>query len=96
MREPEGVAKGFMFDWQLDVVSGWPAVATAVEGCGLEWQRLVDTATGMAVYQSPGFVLTWYEVYESSYEPLLLLGSLPAGTLAGVLPLALARNGDAR
>jgi len=57
-----------------------------------QWQALAGAAETVAVYQSPGFVLPWYEVYEPEYEPLILLGVAGDGTLAGVLPLAIRRQ----
>jgi CelD/BcsL family acetyltransferase involved in cellulose biosynthesis/predicted acetyltransferase len=83
--------------WMIDVVRGWAAVVDAVGGVARrEWERLVDESDRVAVYQSPGFVLTWYEVYDPEYEPLLLLGRSRDGALLGVMPLALPRRGGAR
>lgn len=57
-----------------------------------QWQALAEAAATVAVYQSPGFVLPWYEVYEPDYEPLILLGVAGDGTLVGILPLAIRRQ----
>ncbi len=83
--------------WEIEVVRGWSAVLDAVGGAARrEWERLVAESDRVAVYQSPGFVLAWYEVYEPAYEPLLLLGRSREGALVGVMPLALPRRGGAR
>ncbi len=83
--------------WTLEVIRGWEAVRSAVSGERLaEWEGLVDQEKKVAVYQSPGFVLTWYEVYAPQYEALLLAAFGASGRLVGVMPLAIPRDGPRR
>ena len=79
---------------RVELLRGRDAVARALTPERIsQWQALADAAETVAVYQSPGFVRAWYEIYEPDFEPLLLLGTSTDGTLAGVLPLALRREG---
>lgn len=79
---------------RVELLRGRDAVARALTHERIsQWQALADAAETVAVYQSPGFVRAWYEVYEPDFEPLLILGTSTDGTLAGVLPLALRRQG---
>jgi CelD/BcsL family acetyltransferase involved in cellulose biosynthesis len=80
-------------DLQVQLLRGRDEVAHASTPERVkQWQALAEATVGVAVYQSPGFVLPWYEVYEAEYEPLLCLGTAADGALAGVLPLALRRR----
>lgn len=78
--------------WTLEIVRGREALAAALTPeRRQEWQALADEAKQVAVFQAPGFALTWYEVYDPMYEPLLLLGVGAAGHLVGIMPLAVVR-----
>ena len=78
---------------QIDILRGPEAVRAAMTPESVTaWQGLAEEAKHVTVFQTPGFVLTWYEVYESTHEPLLVLGRGPDGRLAGVLPLAIPRG----
>ncbi|MGH7413768.1 MAG: GNAT family N-acetyltransferase [Candidatus Rokuibacteriota bacterium] len=57
-----------------------------------EWQRLAAAEDKVTVFHEPGFVLTWYDVYEPEHEPLLLIGLDELDRLMGVMPLAVPRG----
>src|SRR6185503_12988525 len=88
------VSTAVTIDLQVQLLRGRDAVVHASTPERVrQWQALAEAAAvGVAVYQSPGFVLPWYEVYDAEYEPLLCLGTAADGTLAGLLPLALRRR----
>lgn len=83
--------------FDVQVLRGQDAVRRAITPERVrQWQALMAATPAVAVYQSPGFVLPWYEVYEAEYEPLILLATAGDGTLAGVLPLAIGRRAPRR
>lgn len=57
-----------------------------------EWQLLADAEDKVTVFHGPGFVLTWYDVYQPEHEPLLLIGLDALDRLVGVMPLAVPRG----
>jgi CelD/BcsL family acetyltransferase involved in cellulose biosynthesis len=59
------------------------------------WSRLASRCPWTTVFQTPAFVLTWYEVYRSRMQPLLLLSRSEQGELQGFFPLAESGPGDA-
>jgi CelD/BcsL family acetyltransferase involved in cellulose biosynthesis len=78
--------------FQVEMLRGRDALGRAMTPERVrQWQALADATSTVVLYQSPGFVLPWYEVYEAEYEPLFLLATAADGTLAGILPLALRR-----
>jgi len=78
--------------WHIEVLRGADVARAVTRDRAREWLGLVSDAKKVAVFQSPAFVLTWYEVYQPDYEPLLVLGRWPDGRLAGVMPLAMSRH----
>ncbi len=82
-----------MDPWELELLSGWAVIAATLGAEGVRrWRRLADDAKKLTVYQSPDFVMTWYELFEREYEPLLLLGRGRDGVPVGILPLAVPRS----
>jgi CelD/BcsL family acetyltransferase involved in cellulose biosynthesis len=75
------------------VLRGGAAVRAAIgDDRRVEWQRLAAAQDKVTVFGEPGFVLTWYEVYEPEYDPLLLIGLDAADRLIGVMSLAVPRD----
>jgi CelD/BcsL family acetyltransferase involved in cellulose biosynthesis len=85
--------RGDAADCSLEVLRDAATIARALGPDAVrEWRSLAESAKKVTVFQAPDFVLTWYEVYEPDYEPLLILGRWPDGRLAGVMPLATSRQ----
>lgn len=79
--------------WRLEVLRGAAAVRGGTSADRrAEWQRLADAEDKVTVFHEPGFVLTWYDVYEPEHEPLLLIGLDALDRLVGVMPLAVPRT----
>ncbi len=53
-----------------------------------DWEELLTKCPWATVYQSPKFVLPWYEAYKETSEPVLVFG-FENGRLAGLFSLAL-------
>ena len=77
----------------LRVVRGRQDLLATITGERLgEWSSLAADQRKVTVFQTPGFVLSWYEAYESLYEPLVLLGLDSEERLAGIMLLAIDRG----
>lgn len=57
------------------------------------WQSLYDGCPWATACQHPDFVEAWYAHYYESFLPVMIFGEGSDGSLAGLLPLALRRNG---
>ena len=57
------------------------------------WQQLAVHCPWATVFQSPEFIVTWFETYRTQYDPVLLVGTDEVGNLRGLLPLGLSRDG---
>ena len=70
------VARSALVGWQLEIFDGHEAVQKALAPERVqEWELLSrEKARKVSVFQSPGFVLPWYEAYATAYEPLLVMG----------------------
>jgi GNAT superfamily N-acetyltransferase len=81
----------------VKVLDGWPSLAEGLAsgGLGREWAALAAEAGPGAVFQSPAFVMPWYEAYRPQIEPVVALGYDPYGALCGVMPLMRPRAGRA-
>ena len=53
------------------------------------WKTLADRCPWATCFQRPGFVVTWYGAYRTTYKPHLICGWRGDG-LEGVLPLGVA------
>jgi CelD/BcsL family acetyltransferase involved in cellulose biosynthesis len=91
---PNLLARAANPNLRVETLQGHTAVVGALTPERLhEWGLLADAAKKVGVFQSPAFVLSWYEAYAEVCEPLLLLGRDPRGHVVGVMPLALAPGG---
>jgi len=82
----------------VKVLDGWPSLAEGLAsgGLGREWAALAAEAGPGTVFQSPAFVMPWYEAYRPQVEPVVALGYDPYGALCGgVMPLMRPRAGRA-
>lgn len=52
------------------------------------WRSLYNCCPYATGFQSPNFVITWYEAYRSIYQPVLLLSHTNSGELVGLWLLA--------
>jgi CelD/BcsL family acetyltransferase involved in cellulose biosynthesis len=57
-----------------------------------EWKQLYHNCPWATVFQSPSFVVTWYRIYQHEFIPVLIKTE-NAGKLAGLLTLAVDKNG---
>ena len=60
----------------------------------VEWSRLGGQCPWATAFQTPGFVVTWYDTYRDRAEPVLVLSRAGDGRLLGLLPLAVTAPGD--
>lgn len=58
------------------------------------WKTLHACCPWATACQHPDFVEPWYELYYASFLPVVVVGEGEGGTLAGLLTLALRRNGS--
>jgi CelD/BcsL family acetyltransferase involved in cellulose biosynthesis len=58
------------------------------------WKALHSRCPWATACQHPDFVEPWYELYYSTFLPVVVIGESEDGTLAGLLTLALRRNGS--
>jgi CelD/BcsL family acetyltransferase involved in cellulose biosynthesis len=83
------MARSALAGWRLEVFEGREAVQNALTPERVqEWELLARESRTVSVYQSPGFVLAWYETHAPAYEPLLVMGLDSEGRVVGVVPLA--------
>src|SRR4051812_5169984 len=59
-----------------------------------QWAALCARCPWATAFQASPFAMTWYEVYRSRYEPLLVLSRDGSGALSGLLPLAVSSAED--
>lgn len=57
------------------------------------WDELFRRCPWSTVFQDRRFITTWYETYFAQFEPLVII-NVSAGTLDGLLPLTLKRDGS--
>lgn len=62
------------------------------DGFRNQWLALHQLCPWSTVFQSPGYLQTWYKVYEPLFEPVLLACYGEAGKLVGFLASALDRT----
>src|SRR2546423_8285411 len=55
-----------------------------------KWKRLYEQCPWSTVCQSASFVRTWYDAYQSQWEPVIVAGTRADGDLVGLLTLAVA------
>ena len=78
---------------QVEVVRGTQAVALLQsDRFRAGWTDLWERCPWASAFQSPGYVLSWYDVYRALYEPLLLLSTEGAGRPTGLMTLAVSMN----
>jgi CelD/BcsL family acetyltransferase involved in cellulose biosynthesis len=59
-----------------------------------QWDRLYAECPWASVFQSSGYASAWYDVYRRRFTPLLVGARGDDGTLSGLLPLAVAADGQ--
>ena len=59
------------------------------------WRALYERCPWASACQHPGFVLPWYGLYQESFLPVVVLARYAEGGLAGLLTLAVPREGGA-
>ena len=52
------------------------------------WKALYELCEWSSVFQSTGFVCTWYTTYQAQYRPVVVVAKDQAGELIGLLTLA--------
>ncbi len=57
-----------------------------------QWMRLWHACPWATGHQLPGFAVPWYRLYESSFEPVLVIRHGVDGQIEGLLTLALSRT----
>jgi len=57
-----------------------------------KWKRLYSKCPWGTVCQSEEFVLTWYEIYDSQWMPVVIFSTRDDGELAGLLTLAVSKR----
>lgn len=79
----------------LDLVTGDRALAY-IESDEFEskWQILHASCPWATGCQHPGFVKPWYHIYRQRFVPVVLVEHTDDGSLAGLLTLALTRDGS--
>lgn len=60
----------------------------------VEWSRLGGQCPWATAFQTPGFVVTWYDTYRDRAEPVLVLSRAGDGRPLGLLPLAVTAPDD--
>ena len=58
------------------------------------WNNLAERTPHVTVFQESEFVNTWYQEYESKYEPVLVLAYTVNQRLIGLIPLAVEVNNN--
>ncbi|MCF8245303.1 MAG: GNAT family N-acetyltransferase [Saprospiraceae bacterium] len=53
-----------------------------------EWLRLAEASSGFTVLQQPAFATTWYDIYASDYEPVVVTARADGGGLVAMICLA--------
>jgi CelD/BcsL family acetyltransferase involved in cellulose biosynthesis len=77
----------------LNFLIGSPAETLLKEEKFLQqWTALYHSCPWATPFQSVGFVSTWYDIYRSEYEPILLTERDENNDLQGLLTLALCRD----
>ena len=56
------------------------------------WKNLAERTPHVTAFQESEFVNTWYQEYESKFEPVLVLGYTNNDRLVGLIPLAVESN----
>src|SRR4051812_3561695 len=59
-----------------------------------EWSSLLAQCPWATAFQSPAFVLTWYQSYQTRFKPVLVLSRDENGRLQGLLTLAQSTSGN--
>jgi CelD/BcsL family acetyltransferase involved in cellulose biosynthesis/GNAT superfamily N-acetyltransferase len=78
---------------RIEVIQDTEALATlAAAEFEYDWQRLFDACPWATGYQTLAFARSWYDVYASEWDPLLLVGR-EGDRIAGILALAVAKDG---
>jgi CelD/BcsL family acetyltransferase involved in cellulose biosynthesis len=57
-----------------------------------DWQDLFAACPWATVYTGPAFARTWYDVYRTRFDPVLVLGERKGGRLEGLLLLGLQKE----
>jgi CelD/BcsL family acetyltransferase involved in cellulose biosynthesis/RimJ/RimL family protein N-acetyltransferase len=78
----------------FDIVRGTEADSLLEDyGFRAEWFPLCQRCHWATPFQGPDFACTWYRIYRSRFEPVLVLSRSQDGTLNGLLPLAVSSKG---
>lgn len=78
---------------QFDLLSGAGAWSFLKEDAEItKWSRLYTDCTWATEYQSPQFLRTWFDVFESRFDPLIVRETDASGDTSGLLFLALSKD----
>lgn len=55
----------------------------------VDWKKLCRECSWATSFQDPDFACTWYRIYRSRFEPVLVLSRGQEGMLEGLIPLAI-------
>jgi CelD/BcsL family acetyltransferase involved in cellulose biosynthesis len=59
----------------------------------LKWKSLYERCPCVTACQHPDFVTPWYELYQKTFLPVVVVAEAEDNSLAGLLTLALSKNG---
>mgnify|MGYP003643437727 CR=1 FL=1 len=77
----------------VSVIRGDDALKYASDEAFLnQWESLAAKTVHKSVFQEAGFVSLWFRHYQQYFEPILVIGLLDTGELAGLIPLAVEKN----
>jgi CelD/BcsL family acetyltransferase involved in cellulose biosynthesis len=57
-----------------------------------QWRKLYDICPWRTVFQSEGFVVTWYETYKDRFTPVLVIGTGKESGISGLFTLAIEKE----
>jgi CelD/BcsL family acetyltransferase involved in cellulose biosynthesis/RimJ/RimL family protein N-acetyltransferase len=79
---------------KVDLLEGEDALRQLRDlGFQQSWKHLLVECPWATVCQTIGFIITWYEVYQARFSPLIACGYSPNGNLVGFLPLTVSSDG---